>query len=84
MPTTATEVGADEQVRDIDDRRAVAFERRDVQHRWVGIRIDLPQRRLRIEPLRVLLVAVEDERLADEPVGDERRACSAAPARSGR
>ena len=33
--------------------------------------IHLPQRRLRIEPLRVLLVAVEDERRADESVVDQ-------------
>src|SRR3954468_5309334 len=33
--------------------------------------IGLPQRRLRIEPLRVLLIAVEDERRADESVVDQ-------------
>ena len=83
VPTTWREIAADEQVREVDDRRAVSFERRDLEHRLVRVGIDLPQRIHRIEPLRVLLVAVEDERRADEAVGDRARACSAWPGCSG-
>src|SRR4029453_12208589 len=35
------------------------------------IGIQLPERHLRVEPLRVLLVAVEDERIADESLTNE-------------
>ena len=38
----------------------------------VGVGVDLAQRRLRVEPLRVLLVAVEDEGRADEALVDQR------------
>src|SRR5207249_10259000 len=50
------EIRADEQVRDVDDRRAVALERRHLEHRLIRLVIDLAQRRRRIEPLRILLV----------------------------
>ena len=69
---TAREVRADEQVGDVDDGRAVALERGHLQHRLIGEVIGLPERCLRIQPLGVLLEAVEDERLADEPLGDQR------------
>ena len=39
---------------------------------WSGVVIGLPQRSLRVEPLRVLLVAVVDERRPDEPLIDQR------------
>ena len=56
---------------DVDDRGAIALDRGDGQPRRVGVRIDLPQRRCRVDPLAVLLVAVEDVRLADEPGVDQ-------------
>src|SRR5262249_42486097 len=60
------EVAPDQEMRDVDNRRAVALERRDLKDRWIRVRIDLPERRLGLQPLRVLLVAVEDERRAGE------------------
>ena len=65
-------VGADPPVADVDDRGAIAFQGGGLEPRLVGGVIDLAERHLGIEPLRVLLVAVEDERGADEPLVDQR------------
>ena len=46
VPTTWREVAADDQCADVDDRRAVALERGDLQHRLIGVGIDLAQRGL--------------------------------------
>jgi hypothetical protein len=45
--------------------------RSDLEHRLVDGVIHLSQRCRRVEPLRILLVAVEDERRTDEAAGDE-------------
>jgi hypothetical protein len=52
-------------VHDVDDRGAVALDRRHGDAVGRGLEIDLAQRGLRVEPLAVLLVAVEDVGLAD-------------------
>ena len=57
---------------DVDDRRAVPFERGGLQHRLIRVRVDLAQRGLRIKPLRVLLEPIKDERSAYEPLIDQR------------
>ena len=84
VPTTCVRSAPTNRCAEVDDRRAVAFERRHLEHRLVGVVIHLAQRVLRVEPLRVLLVAVEDERRADEAARRRAHACSASPGCSGR
>ena len=56
---------------EVHDRRAISLQRRHLDHGLIGLVIHLPQRILRIEPLRILLVPVEDERRADIVVVDQ-------------
>ena len=51
---------------EIDDRRTVAFERGNLNNGLICSRIDLPERRVRIDPLRILFIPVEDIRLTGE------------------
>src|SRR5215211_108217 len=52
------EIRANHPARDVDDRRAVPFQRRDLDARLIRVMVGLPQRRLRVDPLGVLLVGV--------------------------
>src|SRR5215510_4136654 len=60
------EISTHPPVADVDDWRAVAFQRRRLQQGLIGGRVNLTQRHLRVEPLGVLFVAVEDEGSTDE------------------
>jgi hypothetical protein len=68
----AAETAPREPHRQVDDRSAVPLQRRDVQHRLVRGMVHLAQRRRRVDPLRVLLVAVEDVRRPHEALVDQR------------
>ena len=71
VPTTL-EIGAHLPMADVDHRRAVAFERGCLDNRLVGVDIHLAQGSHRIEPLRVLLVAVKDQGPACKAFVDQR------------
>ena len=67
-PYDARVVGAHPPMADVNNRRAVSFERGRVQFRLIGSVINLAQWHLGIEPLGVLLVTIEDEWRANKSI----------------
>ena len=65
------QVRVHEPVAEIDHRRAVALERGDADPTRVDVGWNLSQRRLRVDPLRVLLVCVVDVRRTDPALVDQ-------------
>ena len=70
-PTTADSVSAHPPVHDVDDRRAVTFDRGHRDFAGIGVGVELAQRRGRVYPLAVLLEPVENVGLADEAGVDQ-------------
>lgn len=66
------EVRAHPPVADVNYRRAVSLEGGSLEHGLVGVNVHLAQRRLRVQPLRILLIAVENERSSDKALVNQR------------